>query len=427
MNSITITPKELNGSVVIPPSKSISHRAIVCASLARGISELKNVGDSEDINATIECMSALGAKITRYDDKLLIDGTNTLNVSAPVKLNCRESGSTLRFLIPLALLATKKVTFDGQGRLPKRPLDIYLNLFDKFDIEYNKCSLDYLPLTVKSGDIQGKIRVEGNVSSQFISGLLFTLPLYPQDSEIIVTTPLESKAYVDLTIDVMQQYGITITNYRYKKFKIKGGQQYKPCNYTIEADYSQAAFFLAAGAIGNFVVCKGLNTNTKQGDKKIIEIIKKMGGKVIIDNEKGISALPSNLHGCTIDVSQIPDLVPAIAVLAINATGETVIKGASRLRLKESDRLSTIAQQLNSLGGTIIEKGDSLIIEGTEKLSGGATNSCNDHRIAMAVAIASSVCEELVTVDDYKCTDKSYPQFWNDYISLGGKIDFWDN
>ena len=427
MKSVSITPSKLSGGVVIPPSKSISHRAVICASLAKGVSELYNVGKSEDIDATISAMRAMGAKITVQGDKLVIDGSNTLNIGVPVRLDCRESGSTLRFLVPLALHCDADVTFTGTGRLPERPMNTILNVFDEFGISYKAGKEKTLPLTIKAGHLNGIIEMEGNVSSQFISGLLFALPLYPYDSEIIITTPFESKGYIDMTIDVLESFGIEIYNSGYKRFKIKGGQSYKPVNYAVEADYSQAAFFLAAGALGSFVVCKGLSLDTKQGDQKIIDVIEKMGGTVVKDEKEGIAALPSRLHGCTIDVSQIPDLVPAITVLAACASGETVIKGAARLRHKESDRLSAIAQQINSIGGTVIEKGDTLIIEGADTLSGGAANGCNDHRIAMAVAVASTMCDEIVTIDGSDCVKKSYPHFWQDFASLGGIVDEWDS
>lgn len=422
MGKIAIQPKKLNGGVQIPPSKSISHRAIICASLAKGVSELKNVGKSEDISATIEAMRAFGAKITEYGDRLVIDGTDTLKAEDIPEINCRESGSTVRFLIPLALHCKSPVTFTGTGRLPQRPMNTFFNLFDEFGIAYKTPKDAGLPLTVYGGKISGTIEIEGNISSQFISGLLFSLSLCPHDSEIIITTAFESKGYIDMTIDVLASFGITVHNHNYKKFRIKGNQAYKPINFTVEADYSQAAFYLAAGALGSFVVCKGLSAETKQGDKKIIDVIERMGGKVASDPENGMAALPAKLHGCTVDVSQIPDLVPAIAVLASAASGETVIKGAARLRHKESDRLSAVAEQLNSVGATIIEKGDILIIEGSHELSGGAASSCNDHRIAMALAIAATRCTEPVTVDGAECVKKSYPDFWKDYASLGGDI-----
>ena len=424
MKSVTLTPSKLNGSIVIPPSKSLCHRAIICASLAHGISEIHNTGQSLDIDATIDAMTALGANISRDGDRLIIDGTHTFKKATSSIIDCMESGSTLRFLIPIALHSNAPITFTGHGRLPTRPLDTYYTLLDQKGIKYSNDS-GALPLTINSGDISGVLEIEGDISSQFISGLLFSLPLYPFDSEIRITTPLESKGYVDLTIDIMEKFGVTIHNNHYHTFRIHGGQTYKPTNYTVESDYSQAAFFLAAGALGSFVVCKGLSLESKQGDREIIKIIERMGGNIVCENG-GIAALPSTLHGCEIDASQIPDLVPILTVLASLAEGETLITGASRLRIKESDRLSSITEQLNSLGATVLEKNDGLIIEGASILKSGTTNSCNDHRIAMAVAIATTCCSDIVVLEDSDCVKKSYPHFWSDFASLGGIVDEWN-
>ena len=424
MKSVTLTPSKLNGSVVIPPSKSLCHRAIICASLSSGISEIHNIGQSDDIDATIDAMTALGANIIKDGDRLIIDGTNTLKTASPCTINCMESGSTLRFLIPIVLHSKAPITLTGHGRLPTRPLGTYYTLFDQKGIKYNSDN-GSLPLTINTGDISGVLEIEGNISSQFISGLLFSLPLYPFDSEIRITTPLESKGYVDLTIDIMEKFGVTVHNNNYDTFRIHGGQSYKPTNYTVESDFSQAAFFLVAGALGSFVVCKGLSLESKQGDREIIKIIERMGGKIVCEND-GIAALPSQLHGCEIDATQIPDLVPILTVMAALAEGETLITGASRLRIKESDRLTSITEQLNTLGATVLEKNDGLIIEGSGSLKGGTTNSCNDHRIAMAVAIATTCCSDIVVLEDSDCVKKSYPHFWSDFASLGGIVDEWN-
>ncbi|MDD3766954.1 MAG: 3-phosphoshikimate 1-carboxyvinyltransferase [Eubacteriales bacterium] len=424
MKSVTITPKKLSGSVSIPPSKSLCHRAIICASLAKGISIINNIGNSEDIDKTIEAMKALGAQIKREDTRLIIDGSKTFSVLEPTALDCGESGSTLRFLIPLALHCKVPVTYTGKGRLGERPLDSYYQIFNRSGIKY-KHTNERLPLTVYPGDISGTIEIEGNVSSQFVSGLLLSLPLYNFNSEIRITTPLESRGYVDMTIDVMRKFGIDVRNNNYHSFKVSGGQSYRPFEYTVEGDFSQAAFFLAAGALGSFVVCKGLNSSSLQGDREIIDIIKRMGGEVVIENDN-IAALPAKLKGVEIDASQIPDLVPILTVLGSLAEGETIIKNAARLRIKESDRLSAITQQLNALGATIIEKNDGLVIEGISSLKGGTTSGCNDHRIAMSVAIASTCCDEEVVLNDSDCVKKSYPHFWQDFKILGGQVDEWN-
>lgn len=422
MKSVTITPKKLSGKVVLPPSKSLCHRAIICAALAKGRSVIENVGYSDDIRATMDAMRAMGAEIREDGSTLTIDGSRTLTQSGII--DCAESGSTLRFLIPFALLIDQPTTFIGRGRLPQRPLNTYYNLFDSCGITYENAD-GQLPLTVQKGELSPVISVEGNVSSQFITGLLFVLPLFPHDTEIKITTPMESKGYLDLTLDMLARFGISITHSHYRRFHIPGGQAYKPARYRVEGDFSHAAFFLAAGTLGSFTVCRGLYPESLQGDRGILKVIEKMGGKLVIE-EDGVSAIPGKLRGCRIDVSQIPDLVPAIAVMAALAEGETVITNAERLRIKESDRLSAMAEQLNILGATIIEKKDGLVIEGVSRLSGGTVNSMNDHRIAMALAIASTCADDVVVIEDSGCVSKSYPHFWKDFESLGGQIDEWD-
>ncbi|OQB14754.1 MAG: 3-phosphoshikimate 1-carboxyvinyltransferase [Firmicutes bacterium ADurb.Bin193] len=424
MKSVTITPSKISGSVTVPPSKSLCHRAIICASLAAGVSEIENIGTSDDIEVTIENMKRLGAVIRKSGKRLIIDGTDTLKTQGPLTLDCNESGSTLRFLIPLALHCEGPVTFTGTGRLPVRPLDTFYGVFKRFGIPYQNTD-GKLPLTVSKGDISGVIEIEGNISSQFISGLLMALPLYDFNSEIRITAPLESRGYVDMTIDVMRRFGVEVRNNNYHTFKVQGGQSYKNAVYTVEGDFSQAAFFLAAGALGSFTICKGLNPSSIQGDREIINIIKRMGGEIVIEKD-GIAAVPSKLYGCEIDASQTPDLVPVLAVLGALAEDETVINNATRLRIKESDRLSAIAEQLNALGATVIEKTDGLVIEGIDTLSGGTVSSCNDHRIAMSIAIASTCCNEEIVINQSDCVKKSYPHFWEDFQMLGGKVDEWN-
>ena len=424
MKSMTINPSKLSGSVTVPPSKSLSHRAVICASLAGGVSEIHNIGDSDDIESTIVAMRALGARITKQGDSLIIDGTDTLKITEPQTIDCGESGSTLRLLMPLALLCGQPLTFTGSGRLPYRPLETFYNIFKRFEIPFDTTD-GILPVTVGSGEIGKVIEIEGNISSQFISGLLFMLPLKNTNTEIRITTPIESRGYVDMTIEVMKIFGVEVQNNNYHTFKIEGGQRYKGATYTIEGDFSQAAFFFAAGALGSFVVCKGLNPNSIQGDREILNIIKRMGGAVVVENSD-MAAVPSKLHGCVIDAAQTPDLVPIVAVLGALAAGETRIKNALRLRIKESDRLTAITEQLNALGATVLEKNDGLIIEGVGGLVGGTVDSCNDHRVSMSMAIAATCCSEEVVINDSGCVGKSYPNFWQDYETLGGKINEWD-
>ena len=320
------------------------------------------------------------------------------------------------------MLQEEAVTFTGRGKLVERPLTPFYNIMDEQGIYY-KNNNGMLPLEVKGLLKPGNFYIQGNVSSQFISGLMFALPLLNSDSNIIVKGKLESRPYVDLTIDVLKEFGVNIDNYNYEKFSIKGGQKYIPKEYTVEGDYSQAAFFLAAGLLRGEVQCANLNKNSLQGDKEFINIVKAMGGNITEDGS-GVKAVKSKLTATKIDASHVPDLVPILSVLASVSQGQTIIYNASRLRIKECDRLHAVTTELNALGANIIEQEDSLIINGVKALKGGKVKSWNDHRIAMSMTIASLVCENPVIIEDYKAIEKSYPHFYEDFICLGGKISF---
>ncbi|MPQ44590.1 3-phosphoshikimate 1-carboxyvinyltransferase [Clostridium tarantellae] len=420
MNKIKITPKKLKGEVNIPPSKSMAHRAIICASLSRGTSIIDNVDFSEDMIATINAMKALGADIKIEENKLIINGENTFSLKNIV-IDCNESGSTLRFLVPLSISRKNKINFIGKGNLGKRPLNTYYNILNEKGIKYSykKNILDFNI----DGELKGgEFKVEGNISSQFISGLLFALPLLKEDSKIIITTNLESKGYIDLTLSMIEKFGIKVENknLEYKEFIIKGNQQYKPFNYRVEGDYSQAAFYLCADALGNDIVCKDLNLNSLQGDKECIDILKRMGG--VVEEHKGIKIIAKNTEGTIIDASQCPDVIPVLTVVAALSTGETKIINGERLRIKECDRLNAICIELNKLGANIKELKDGLIINGVKSLNGANISSHNDHRIAMSIAIASTLCKGDITLENPECVKKSYPSFWEDFKSIGGKF-----
>ncbi|MCM8711601.1 3-phosphoshikimate 1-carboxyvinyltransferase [Clostridium sp. SYSU_GA19001] len=421
MSSIKIIPSRLKGSIKIPPSKSLCHRAIIAASLANGKSNIENVIFSEDITATCNGMKSLGIEIEKNLDRLDIKGASTLQAVAE-EIDCIESGSTLRFLIPIALLTGNRITFNGRGRLKSRPLTPYYKLFKTQNIKY--CNEEGLPLTLQGKLKPGDYEIEGNISSQFITGLLFALPLLEGDSRIIVTTELESKGYVDLTLDILRQFSVEIENNSYKEFYIQGNQKYKAKNYKVEGDFSQAAFYLAAGILGEQVNCMDLNINSLQGDKVIVDIIKEMGGNISV-SEDIITTKASKTKGITIDASQCPDLVPILAVLGALSEGTTRIINAARLRIKESDRLKSTTTELNKLGADIKELQDSLIIHGKKKLKGGIVDSWNDHRIAMALSIASIKCTEPVIITNSDAVKKSYPEFFKDFATLGGKLDEW--
>ncbi len=394
-----IKPCTLSGTVTVPPSKSQAHRAVIAACLSAGSTEIKNLAFSQDITATIRAMEAFGAETKTEDNSLSVCGANPMPAENAL-IDCGESGSTLRFLIPLAWDSGTPVRFTGRGRLLSRPLDPYFDICHREGIQYKQTESEiYFCGKLKGGTYS----LPGNISSQFITGLLYALPLLSQDSTIELTTPLESAGYIDMTLDVLTKFGIRVENQDYKRFVVPGGQSYTSCDMTVEGDYSQAAFYLCANAMGSQVNVQGLASDSCQGDKEILQIISRFG-------------MP--LSGTVIDVSQVPDLVPVLAVLASQAAGETRIVNAGRLRIKESDRLRTVTEMLTALGAHIEEGTDYLIIHGKKGLSGGTVDSANDHRIAMAAAIAATVADGPVTVLGSECVAKSYQNFWEDYKNL---------
>lgn len=430
MKRVEITPATLMGTVNIPPSKSMSHRSIFCAALSDGISNIKNVLMSEDIKATCESMEAIGAKI-KYkptDEEKGLYHLRIQGVSRPRQKNetidCGESGSTIRFILPILAIMDEKFIVTGRGRLVSRPLDSYYKIFDEHKIYYTN-KYGELPLTMKGRLQPGTFKVQGDVSSQFITGLMFALPLLSGDSVIELTSPLESKPYVDMTMDMLERFGIKVENDNDQAFRIPGNQTYQPADYRVEGDYSQSAFWLSAGVLGGEIYSNDLKLDSRQGDKVIVDIIKKMGGN-IEQLLLGYKTSRSELHGTTVDASQCPDLVPIVTVLAALGSGMTEIVNAKRLRIKESDRLDAITQVLTTLGADVVQYTDGLIIRGREKLKGGEVDSFNDHRIAMAAAIASIRCEDKVIINNAQSVNKSYPKFWEDFVSLGGMIHEFD-
>lgn len=421
--AISLKPHPLSGHVNVPPSKSMAHRAIICASLARGKSVISNIEYSKDIEATIQAMKALGTMIFKHDDYLEIDGTTTF-MRNKCKIDCNESGSTLRFMIPISIVYDANIHFIGQGRLGKRPLDIYYKIFDEQNIGYLYHE-DVLDLYIQGRLRDGEFKIPGDVSSQFISGLLFALPLMEEDSKIIVTSPLESKGYIDLTIQMLNLYGIKIINHDYQEFIIQGHQRYMPCDYKVEADFSQAAFYLVAGALNNSVILDGLNLDSCQGDKAALDILKRMGctlNKV----DGGHQIVCQQLQATHIDGSQCPDIIPIIALACAVANGTSLIENVSRLRIKECDRLKATVDVICQLGGKAYEKEDAMEIIGVTSLQGGHVSSYNDHRMAMMEAIASTVCQNRVYIDNETCVEKSYPSFWEHFKMLGGVEDEYD-
>lgn len=421
MGSYKIYKDKLKGEVNIPPSKSIAHRAVICASLSVGRSIIDNIDLSDDIRATIEGMRAFGAKIEIEKNKLIIDGIKDFKKRDRL-IDCNESGSTLRFLVPIGCLFEGENNFIGRGNLGKRPLNTFYRIFDKIGIKYSYKE-DILDLKVNGKLMPGEFNVRGDVSSQFITGLLFALPMLDGDSKINITTNMESKGYIDLTISAMKDFGVEIINNNYKEFIIRGNQKYKEKNYRVEGDYSSGTFFLCANAIGNRVVCKDLLKDSLQGDRGVVDILARMGVDLKIDKDK-IEGFSEGTKSIIIDASEVPDAIPALSVVAALSKGETKIINGKRLRIKECDRLSAVNLELSKLGAKIIEKEDGLIIEGVEEFKGGVEVwSHKDHRIAMMLAIAGTRCKNPIVIKDIECVSKSYPNFFNDFKMLGGRVE----
>ncbi len=428
MADLKVYPSKLEGSIKVPPSKSMAHRAIICAGLSDGKSKIDNIDYSDDIIATIEGMKALGANIIKKGDSLEVEGiySSSLNRNEERIIDCNESGSTLRFLVPISLLIPGKSKFVGRGNLGKRPLKTYYEIFDKQEIKYSYEN-EKLNLDIEGNLKGGKFYVEGNVSSQFITGLLFTLPLLKEDSKIVITTEMESKGYIDLTLSAMKEFGIDIINNDYREFIIKGNQKYTSRDYRVEGDYSQGAFFLCANALGNDIEVKDLSLKSLQGDKEVVDILERMGVE-FINSENGIrSKVKNEINSTIIDGSQCPDIIPVLAATAALAKGRTEIINASRLRIKECDRLAAVNSELSKLGVNVVENEDGLIIDGIDSLDGGIEVwSHKDHRIAMTLAIIATRCKNPIIIKDYECIAKSYPNFFEDYKMLGGKVDEWN-
>lgn len=421
MSDVKFSPFVPNGTVNVPPSKSDVHRAIICAAMANGVSRISPVALSNDIKATIGCIKALGADAVLENNVLIVDGTNMYKNKTAL-LDCGESGSTLRFFIPIAAVGNINATFVGKGKLPQRPIGIFTEALPKAG---TVCKTEGgLPLEIKGQLKSGIFEIPGNVSSQFITGLLLALPILEGDSEIVLTSPLESVGYIAMTIRTMKQFGVNIDTTE-NGWHIKGGQSYKTCDYTTDGDWSQAAFFMVLGAVSGKVTVKGVAKDSTQGDKKCAEILARFGAKVTqLDNE--VTVEKGELKAITIDASQIPDLVPVLSVCAAFAKGTTKIINAERLRIKECDRLKATAELLNNLGGKVKELSDGLEITGVSSLKGGNVNGYNDHRIVMSAAVCAARSDGDITATFAMSINKSYPDFYIDYNSIGGKANVLD-
>ena len=410
-----IYPSKSTGVVTVPTSKSIAHRLLICAALSNGESIISNVSMNSDISATISCLKELGADILVDGSTVTVKGIK--ETKKEVELNAIESGSTLRFLIPISSYLSKKVIFKGTEKLISRPLDIYQKLYNDNFVKKNNC------IIINNLLNQNYYEIDGSISSQFISGLLFYLPLLKNDSEIKIINEYESKSYVDLTIDALNKFGIQIEEKdNGRRLIIKGGQTYLSNNLSVEGDYSQAAFFLTLGAINNEITVKGLNKSSKQGDKAIVDVLKNANVRMEINNE-GITVKKSEIKAIDVDLKDIPDLGPILSVLFSRAKGKSKLYNAKRLRYKESDRILAIETELKKMGVEISSDENNIYINGVNKLiSNDIINSHNDHRIFMAVSILATISNTPVTISNYECINKSYPRFLDDLQGLGIKV-----
>lgn len=416
--NVLIRPGKLLGTIDAMPSKSHAHRVLIAQKLAQLQGQKKNdpleVPDfSVDIGATKSCLVQLDKEMPFLD--------------------CKESGSTLRFLLPVAMALKEEAVFIGTGKLPERPISPLKEEMEAHGCHFvmgskhQKVSDKFKEICTITGRLEpGEYTLPGNISSQFITGLLFALPLLEGDSVLRLTTKLESAGYVDLTLDVLEAFGIKVdrsfSEEGFEVYAIAGKQRYtEPDNLTIEGDWSNASFWLVCGALGGSVTVRGLDLKSSQRDKYIIDTLKLMGADIVIGDGITVAA-PGGLKGAEINVSQTPDMVPVLAAAMALSDGSSMITNAERLKIKESDRLRTVYDFLHKLGADITYGGSGLSLTGKEKLAGGEVDSHNDHRIAMAAAVASCGCKSAVTITGAEAVKKSYPEFFKDFAALGGKV-----
>lgn len=404
---------KLRGTIAAPPSKSQAHRLIIASFLSGGSNIVSNVSYSQDILATIACCRQLGGEIECLESSVRFHGRKE---TGHALLNCQESGSTLRFMLPIACALGGSFSFTGEGRLPQRPIDEVIQLLQDHGISASASSL---PLTLEGKLSGGEFLVDPSRSSQPLTGLLYALPLLKQDSYIRLTGEIQSKPYVNMTLQVLERFGILIKEEKDGYF-IPGQQSYQSVDSVVEGDWSNGTFWLVAGAIGQPLTCQGLDMRSKHGDKAVVDILKGMGAQLCIKGD-AVTVSPGTPVPTVIDATHIPDAIPALAVAAACGAGKTVVVNAQRLRIKESDRIQAVVNNLRAIGGQAEETSDGMVITGGIPLEGGTVDCCNDHRIAMAFAIASLRCRQPVTLLGADCVKKSYPHFYEEFKKAGGE------
>lgn len=410
----------LHGRVAPPPSKSQAHRLLICAAL--GVSPCRITCDSvnDDIMATMRSLNALGARI-EYSS-----GIFTVNPVKAVKgatLDCGESGSTLRFLVSVAAVLGAEATFVGRGKLPQRPMGDLCKALSEHGVTFARHSDDELPVTCCGVLHGGRYSLPGNISSQYLTGLLFALPLASEESIVEVTGNMTSASYISMTLDALKTAGIEIVR-QGNTFRIRGGQQYRmPSNVTVEGDWSSAAFWIVAGVTGKKpIVVGGMNETSLQGDSYVVEHLRSMGA-FIETRDDGIVAMPSQLFGAELDCTDTPDLLPILSVAAAVAQGTTTFTGVGRLRFKESDRLEAMRRTLASFGINSQVGEDTFTVFGGVPVALESVDSFGDHRIAMSAAVMSSLAQGTTVIDGAECVAKSYPSFFDDFMKLGGNVE----
>lgn len=430
--NVTITPRRLEGSVRAPASKSEAHRLLTCAALAPDVTDIDCDTTSQDIDATASCLRALGAQVTRTRLGFRVvpvprAGDGGYRPNRKALLDCGESGSTLRFMLPVVAALGCEADLTGHGRLPERPLSpLYEELVAHGSSLGEK---GVMPLHVGGKLGAGTFTIAGNVSSQYVSGLLMAAPLLPTTTEVLVTEPVESLPYIDLTIAALETFGVDVLR---GKATTPAGPALSltvapkpgyatPGHVSVGGDWSNAAFWLCAAALGNPVTLTGVDPESVQGDRAVLGALALLGARVS-RSAGAVQVSPDQPHGTRIDVQSCPDLVPPLAAVAACSAGTTTITGAARLRIKESDRLETVCACVNALGGTCETTDDGLVIEGADRLAGGTVDAANDHRIAMMASVLATRCDGPVTIIGAQCVAKSYPAFFEDYASLGGNV-----
>ena len=424
MSEAILIPTKLKGVLNAPPSKSEAHRAMICAALGEGETVLTGFMSSDDTEATRNCLTMLGAEFEQKGDTLIVHGTDKPVFGTPL-MNCRESGSTLRFFVPISMARAEGGIFHMEGRLGQRPMNVYRDLFVPQGTQWRMATgaEGAMELHVKGKLTAGDYVLPGNVSSQFASGMLFSLPLLREDSTLQVTEPVESDGYIRMTLSALRDSGIVIEETAPYTWRIPGGQKYRLDSHPILGDYTQAAVFFCAAALGSDIAVTGLERTTAQGDRDVLAALEKLGASVDENDERTI-VTAKELHGAELDMRNCPDIAPMLALVCQMADGESKLTGCGRLRLKECDRLSATVKMLNQLGGSAREKGDTIIIRGKPSLKGGCrVDTQRDHRMVMLAAIAATVTEEPVTVPYVEAVTKSWPGFLKVYAGLGGKIE----